>query len=176
MATEPTGTQYELRAAGAQAVVTEVGGGLRLLRVDGQDLVAGFAPELPRPVYRGSVLAPWPNRVGDGRYTWNGRTEQLALTEPDRLHALHGLVCWTPWALVDRTPDSVVLGTRIWPQPGYPHLLDLQVGYTLDGAGLTWRLDAGCCRGGSGRSPARRWTSGTEPGCAMCTSTTPTPT
>lgn len=142
MATEPTGTQYELRAGGAEAVVTEVGGGLRLLRVDGRDLVAGFGPDRPRPVHRGSVLAPWPNRVGNGRYEWHGRTEQLALTEPDRRHALHGLVCWTAWTLVERTSSSVVLGTRIWPQPGYPHLLDLQVGYALDEGGLTWRLEA----------------------------------
>ena len=151
MATEPTGTQYELRAAGAEAVVTEVGGGLRLLRVGGQDLVAGFGPDRPRPVYRGSVLAPWPNRVGDGRYEWNGRIEQLALTEPDRRHALHGMVCWASWTLVERTPSSVLLGTRVWPQPGYPHLLDLQVGYTLDGGGLTWRLDA--VNAGEGTAP-----------------------
>src|SRR3954454_2000366 len=62
MGFSPTGRQFELRAGAATAVVTEVGGGLRSLRVDGRDLVAGFGPDELRPVYRGSVLAPWPNR------------------------------------------------------------------------------------------------------------------
>ncbi|MGY1857488.1 aldose 1-epimerase family protein [Modestobacter sp. SYSU DS0290] len=142
MSVEPTGVQYDLRADGVHAVVTEVGGGLRSLRVDGRDLVAGFGPDQLRPVYRGSVLVPWPNRVGDGRYRWQGRDQQLALTEPDRRTALHGLLCWTPWTLVERTPRSVVLAARVWPQPGYPHRLDVQVGYTVEAGGLRWQIDA----------------------------------
>ncbi|MGY2078632.1 aldose 1-epimerase family protein [Modestobacter sp. SYSU DS0657] len=142
MAGEPTGAQHELEADGVHAVVTEVGGGLRSLRIDGRDVVAGFDPGRPRPVYRGSVLAPWPNRVGGGRYRWNGRDQQLALTEPDRRTALHGLLCWTPWTLVERTPRSVVLAARVWPQLGYPHQLDVQVGYTVQAAGLRWQIDA----------------------------------
>jgi aldose 1-epimerase len=142
MTSTPTGTQHELRAGDVEAVVTEVGGGLRSLRIGGHDLVVGFAADEPRPVYRGSVLAPWPNRVGDGRYHWDGREQQLALTEPDRLTALHGLVCWSSWTAVEAAGDSVVLTTRIWPQPGYPHQLDLRVAYQATPTGLRWQLDA----------------------------------
>jgi aldose 1-epimerase len=138
----PTGTQYEIRAGEISAVVTQVGGGLRALRAADRDLVAGFPADRERPLYRGSVLAPWPNRVGDGRYRWNGRDQQLSLTEPDRRSALHGLVCWSSWEPVDVTGTSAELATRIWPQPGYPHLLDLRVRYWVDERGLHWQLDA----------------------------------
>ncbi|SFP48925.1 aldose 1-epimerase [Geodermatophilus dictyosporus] len=138
----PTGEQVELRAGDVTAVVTEVGGGLRRLRLRDRDLVAGFGADAARPVFRGSVLAPWPNRVGDGRYRWAGREEQLPLTEPDRRTALHGLLCWTRWEVRDRSSDGVALGARVVPQPGYPHQLDVVVTYRVHGDGLSWRLAA----------------------------------
>ncbi len=138
----PTVMQIRLSADGAEAVVTEVGGGLRTLRVAGRDLVAGFSPGRLRPVYRGAVLAPWPNRVGGGRYTWDGHAHQLPLTEPDRGNALHGLVAWSAWTPIRADGCSAVLATRIPPQQGYPFQLDLTVTYELDSTGLTWQLDA----------------------------------
>ncbi len=137
----PSGTQHELVLDDVRAVVTEVGGGLRSLAVAGRDLVVGFPVGAPRPLYRGSVLAPWPNRVAGGRYTWAGQEQQLALTEPDRGNALHGLTCWSAWELVDRTPSTLHLGVRIWPQQGWPHLLDVVVGYELTATGLRWTVE-----------------------------------
>lgn len=138
----PTGTQIRLCAGDVEAVVTEVGGGLRRLRKAGRDLVAGFPADRLRPVYRGAVLAPWPNRVGGGTYTWDGREHRLPLTEPDRGNALHGLVAWSPWSPVRVDASSAVLTTRIRPQPGYPFQVDLTVTYEVASTGLTWRLDA----------------------------------
>ena len=51
------------------AVVTETGATLRSLTHDGRRLVDGFAEgELPTWC-RGQLLAPWPNRVRDGRWS-----------------------------------------------------------------------------------------------------------
>jgi aldose 1-epimerase len=141
-ALRPTGAQHVLRTDRAEAVVTEVGGALRSLRVDGRDLVVGFDADAVRPVYRGSILAPWPNRVGDGRWPWNGQEQQLPLNEPSRQNALHGLVSHTPFSLVGRDEHALSLRTTVWPQPGYPGLLDLTVRYSLDDDGLTWVLEA----------------------------------
>lgn len=138
----PTGLQLRLRADDIEAVVTEVGGGLRSLRAAGRDLIAGFPPDQLRPVYRGAVLAPWPNRVADGRYTWDGQAHQLPLNEPERRNALHGLIAWTAWTPTRVDDSSAVLTTRLRPQPGYPFQLDLTVTYELDPTGLTWQLDA----------------------------------
>ena len=49
------------------------------------------------------MLAPWPNRIRDGRYTFGGADHQLALTEPARHNAIHGLVNWVPWQLVEQS-------------------------------------------------------------------------
>lgn len=95
------------------AVVTEVGGGLRILRSGARDLVARFAAEDFRPVYRGAVLAPGANRVADSHYRWQGEQHQLPLTEPERGNALHGLVCLDPWRVVASEAASLALTTSI---------------------------------------------------------------
>lgn len=138
----PTGQQHELALDDVRAVVTEIGGGLRELTVAGRHLVQGFPADAARPLFRGSVLAPWPNRVGGGRWTSAGVAQQLALTEPERGNALHGLTCWSPWRLLDRTASSLRLGVQVVPQPGWPHLLDLVVGYELTATGLRWTLES----------------------------------
>lgn len=138
----PTGEQLHLVREGLEATVTEVGASLRTLRHRGRDLVRPYPADAVAPVYSGAVLAPWPNRVGDGRYAFAGQQHQLPLTEPERGHALHGLVLWDAWSVLDRSTSSVVLGHRIHPRPGYPFLLDLEVSYDLGPAGLRIALAA----------------------------------
>lgn len=132
----PTGEQYALRCAGAEAVVVQVGGGLRTYRVDGRDLLDGFAETEMAGNARGQVLAPWPNRLGDGRFRWDGEEHQTPVSEPETGNAIHGLVRYEPWRVVERTSDAVRLEHLQYPQPGYPWTLRLQIGYELTPAGL----------------------------------------
>ncbi len=137
MVVAPTGDQYEFRGGGYRAVVTESGATLRLLEFDGRPLLDGFADdELPR-VGRGQVLAPWPNRIRDGRYTFEAQELQLALSEPRRGNASHGLVRWASWSVEEHTAHSVSLVYRLMAQTGYPWTLDLHVVYDLSADGLT---------------------------------------
>src|SRR4051794_41959529 len=80
-----------LRHGRQSAVVTEIGGGLRSWCSDGVELLDTFAADAPADSYRGKVLAPWPNRVRDGRYVFGGAEHRLGLNEPERGAALHGL-------------------------------------------------------------------------------------
>lgn len=137
-----SGRQYEIAADGYVAVVTEVGASLRLLRHEGRDLVVPFSADEIRPLYRGAVLAPWPNRVAHGRYTFDGAAHQLPVNEVDRMNALHGLVSWAPWRLVEQSERHVVLAHRLHPVDGYPFLLDLEVSYRLGPDGLDWEIAA----------------------------------
>jgi aldose 1-epimerase len=130
------GHEYALTAGGYSAVVTEIGGGLRSLAHHGRDLVLPYPRDVVRPRYRGAILAPWPNRVADGRYVFRGRTYQLDLSEPDRGNALHGLVCWERFEVVRRSPASVRLSHGLVPRIGYPFSLEVEVDYALDDAGL----------------------------------------
>src|SRR5262249_22075364 len=91
---------------------------------------------------RGQVLAPWPNRLEDGRYDFDGRSHQLPLTDPATRTAIHGLVRWSSWALVDQEPYRIALEHTLHPQPGYPFTLRVRVQYTLDEAGLAVRTTA----------------------------------
>ncbi len=135
-----SGVGVSLRAAGYAAEIASVGASLRELTHDDRDLVVPFADDEVRPLYRGVVLVPWPNRVVDGRYTFDAEPQQLPLTEPDRGHALHGLACWNDYRVVARGADSVELLTEVVAQAGYPHRLRVEVGYRLDADGLSTRV------------------------------------
>lgn len=136
----PTGTQHHLRLQTASgvttAIVTEVAAGLRAYAVNGINLVETFAEESTPPMAAGIVLAPWPNRIRDGVWTQNGVTRQLAITEPARHNASHGLLRFMPYSLVGRTDSSVTLAATIFPQSGYPFHLDTTVSYALTETGL----------------------------------------
>ncbi len=132
----PTGEQFALRSAGAEAVVVEVGGGLRIYRADGRDLLDGYGEREMAASARGHLLAPWPNRLRDGRYRWDGEEHETPLSEPETHNAIHGLVRYLPWRVTDRTSDTVALELLLHPQPGYPWTLLLQVVYELGPAGL----------------------------------------
>jgi galactose mutarotase-like enzyme len=83
------------------------------------------------------VLAPWPNRLADGRYEFNGVRAQAALDEPERRNAIHGLVRWLPWTLQTRHQNQLSLRLHLHPTPGYPFSLLLDLEYHLGREGLT---------------------------------------
>lgn len=133
----PSGEQFAISGGGYDAVVTESGAALRLLTCAGRDLVDGFAADEMSSGGRGQLLMPWPNRIRDGAYSFDGRDLQLALTEPRRSNASHGLARWAAWTLEERTEHSVSLQYRLMAQTGYPWLVDLHVLYDLSADGLT---------------------------------------
>jgi aldose 1-epimerase len=125
-----------------RAEIVTVGACLRLLTRDGVDLVAGSEPGAMCAGYRGAVLMPWPNRIGDARYDFGGATHQLPLSEPAKGNAIHGLVHWVPWSVAEHGTDRVVLRYELAAQTGYPWQLDLEVDYRLGDDGLTTTLAA----------------------------------
>jgi aldose 1-epimerase len=138
----PSGRQIRITGSGQELVAVEVGGGIRSYRSGDLHVLDGYAETAICSGARGQLLSPWPNRVGDGRWEWEGATYQLALTEPEHSNAIHGLVRWLPWSLVELDEgagdgSTLRLGCRLYPQPGWPWLLDLSVRYDLGVDGLT---------------------------------------
>ncbi len=76
-----TGSQYEIAAGDYRAVVTELGAGLRGLWSRGEPVIASYEPDQVPPAGAGQLLAPWPNRVDGGTYTFAGASYQLDLSE-----------------------------------------------------------------------------------------------
>lgn len=138
----PAGLPLILSHGAYAAEILPVGACLRTLTHRGLDLVAGTPAGEMCADFRGAVLMPWSNRIGDGAYEFGGRTHRLPLTEPGRRTALHGLVHWVPWLVAEHTEDRAVLRYQLPAQPGYPWSLDLEVAYLLDDTGLTTVLSA----------------------------------
>lgn len=137
-----SGTQHALRAGDYEAVIASVGATLRSLTHRGRDLVVPFEADEVRPAHRGATLAPWPNRVVDGRYSFGGRDFQLALTEPARSHALHGLATWLDFEAIDKGSDHVTLAAVIPPQTAYPWRVVVTTTFALGPDGLTQTVTA----------------------------------
>ena len=138
----PSADQVTISAGGTEAVVVTLGAALRTLSQDGSRLVDGFTAEEAIRYGRGQLCIPWPNRIGKGVYTWDGVEQQTAITEPEHDAALHGLVRWTIWDVRSQAQDRVALGFRLCPQDGYPFLLDFEIEYVVDAAGLSATLTA----------------------------------
>jgi aldose 1-epimerase len=154
----PSGEQVEISFDGQRAVVVEVGGGLRSYSADGHDVLDGYGVDEQSASGRGQVLVPWPNRLQDGSYEFDGRSHQLPLTEPENSNAIHGLVRWASWRVGEHEADRVVMEHVIHPQPGYPFTLGLGIEYALSEGGLSVRttarnLGSVACPYGCGQHP-----------------------
>ena len=120
-----------------RCVVTQSGATLRSYEVGPRRVVEPFdGPESPVVGCQGEVLAPWPNRVVEGRWAWRGRPYQLSITEPERGHALHGLVRTSTWTVVEHLPGEVTREVLLLAQPGWPFPLLCSITYVLDAHGL----------------------------------------
>lgn len=74
------------------------------------------------------ILFPWPNRIEEGRFTFEGRDVSLETPEPGA-HLLHGFVLSRPWEVIDSGFDESAWVTsrfksaefedigRQWPYP-----------------------------------------------------------
>jgi aldose 1-epimerase len=106
----------------------------------------------------GAPLIPWPNRLADGRYSFDDVEYQLALSEPPKHNAIHGLLRWRSWRASERESSRVLMTTRLHPSPGYPFALDVSVAYELSDNGLevaTTAVNIGeqACPYGAGQHP-----------------------
>jgi aldose 1-epimerase len=132
----PSGVQIEIASGDQTAVVVEVGGGLRTYSADGYEVLDGYGADEMSTSGRGQVLIPWPNRIEDGSYEFEGHRYQLPIDDPEEQDAIHGLVRWAPWTVGERDADRVVMQHVIHPQPGYPFSVAISIEYLLSSEGL----------------------------------------
>lgn len=56
-----------------------------------------------RPTRSGiPVLFPFPNRIRDGAFVWDGRHYSLPLSDSTKKNAIHGFACRHPWRVIEQ--------------------------------------------------------------------------
>ena len=147
-----TGEQFGIAAGRHRATIVAVAAGLRRYTFDGRPVTGSYGEDVLPPKGCGIALFPWPNRIRDGRYTFDGAEQQLALTDPKAGNAIHGLARWVRWTPTAHTRSKITLGVDIVPQTGYPFEIRAEVTYALHAErGLT--VQARAVNIGSARAP-----------------------
>lgn len=172
MAFVPSGEQYQLTWEDQRAVVVEVGGGVRSYHAGGRPVLDPYRPEEMCDGAHGTPLIPWPNRLEDGSYVFDGDQHQVALTEPARHNAIHGFLRWRSWQAAERTADSVVMRHLLMPLAGWPFALALSIRYALGPEGLEVTTGAEnigdrACPFGAGQHPYLSPGSGLVDDCVL---------
>lgn len=137
-----SGAQTTIRFGAHEAVIVEVGGGLREYRVDGVAILDGYDVDRMADGGRGQPLLPWPNRLEDGEYEFDGRRFHLPVDDLAHRNTNHGLTRWRNWSVASRADDRVTMCHVLYPSTGYPFTLGLQIEYVLGVDGLSVRTTA----------------------------------
>jgi aldose 1-epimerase len=135
--TPPSGEQFEISHGEQRATIVEVGGGIREYGVGDRAVLDSYPLGGICDGAHGAPLIPWPNRLADGRYSFDGVDYQVDLTEPTKRNAIHGFLRWRNWEALEREAERVVMATTIHPLEGYPFALAVRVAYELGDEGLT---------------------------------------
>ena len=120
----------------ARANIDPLGAALTEYRVGNFEIVGDPTQHGQSGSYVGSTLAPWANRVAAGSWKLDGQPMSLAINEPARNSALHGLVADKSWSVVNHQDSKLTLGYRLDASAGYPFELELEVSYEIAATGL----------------------------------------
>jgi aldose 1-epimerase len=128
-----------------RAVVSPWGASLRryFIANDGTetDIVWGYSGGAQKKGGQGDVLIPFPGRIADGRYEFDGQVFQLERNDKEGPNAIHGFVRTLPWMILRSNPDRAVFEIALTAEQyggkGYPFSLQIQVAYVLDDQGLS---------------------------------------
>ena len=132
-----SGNSINLVCDDYNATIVTMGGAVASLRYMGHHIIMPFKPDVIPAGHMGKVLAPWPDRLVDGRYLFENKYYQVPVDDIENMTANHGLVAWKEWHISSISPTALVLKTYVSPIYGYPFLIDLSVNYeVINGMGL----------------------------------------
>ena len=99
-----------------------------------QDIVTGYTGAKGKVGGQGDVLIPFPGRVRDGRYTFEGVTYQMPTNDKDGPNAIHGFLRLTEWRVTTRTESRVTFRVSLnaAEHPGYPFSIDATLTYVIE--------------------------------------------
>ncbi|KAL0486388.1 aldose 1-epimerase [Acrasis kona] len=134
------------------AVISKKGGGIAqyYIEKDGEKkhFIYGYdsAESQGQNSGMGDVLSPWPGRLGDQKYNWNGSEYDVTGGVPsvdDNNNALHGYVRNLKWdvkVLEELGGGSATANVVLDEQKGYPFKLSYQIYYEMIECGLNMHV------------------------------------
>lgn len=85
-----------------------------------------------------SLLFPFPNRLGDGKFTFENKSYQFPINDVVNDHAIHGFLCSQNFSVETQTTDRILLSYRYDGRlTYYPFPFDVELEYTLKKAALS---------------------------------------
>ncbi len=131
------GQLFEIRDGDREAIVTQQGANLYKARWAGTDLLATVNDDgYTGGGGHGQLLLPWPNRIRNGVYEFEGEHYQLPITDRTHGSAIHGFTHWLTWEVKEHLADRVTLSCLLLAQPGYPFPLAFENSYHLRSGAL----------------------------------------
>lgn len=132
--------EIQLRFENQFALVSPFGASLRRYVVGDWDVLWGYEGSNKKGG-QGDVLAPFPGRIRDGKYTFLGEKFTLEKNDKDGPNAIHGFLRNENWETVEQTETKAHflfrLKADVYRPKGYPFSIDVEVTYELDERGLT---------------------------------------
>ncbi len=128
-----------IAGGGLSAEIATAGAAVRAVHLDGfaHSLVVGAAdPEhytAGNREYLGATIGRFANRIGEGRFTIDGRGSQLARNDPpNHLHGGPKGFSTRIWTIVERTPDALTLSlVSADGDEGYPGTVDITARFAI---------------------------------------------
>lgn len=139
-------TEITIAFDNQRAVLSPWGASLRryfLVEAGGReiDIVWGYSGGGQKKGGQGDVLIPFPGRIAEGRYSFNGEVFQLERNDKEGPNAIHGFVRMLPWQVVRAEASCVLFDISLeaeqYGSRGYPFSLAIRVTYFLDDKGLS---------------------------------------
>ncbi|HOX40565.1 MAG TPA: hypothetical protein PK263_00040 [bacterium] len=133
-----------LKCENQRLVIDEHGGGIKEYYLqDGMerfDLICGYVVESEKTGSMGDVLFPFPGRIEDSKYEFEGQSHELSGLKQKNGHAIHGFAKLAEWRVVHESEDSAKLSFVItkedYAPKGFPFDLVLILEYSLSVTGV----------------------------------------
>ena len=134
--------QFELvdRESNSSLTISDLGARIVSLTLDGKDVIRDVAKDQVIARFSGVLLAPWPNRLKNGIWNYEGIVYRFSVNEPPG-NALHGLVFDKKFT-VEQISGSEFRCSYILRDSIYPFELEIFISYRLGSRGLESEMGA----------------------------------
>jgi aldose 1-epimerase len=118
-----------------------LGGQISHLVLGNAEVIPEFTGDNARAQVFGYTMAPWPNRLQDGKYQMAGTDYQTPKLDSQN-NANHGLLLDEKMEIVSHASDSLKLSYSFGQDAHYPFAIDLELEFSLEENALVTRATA----------------------------------